>query len=112
MQNIQCSHRQLIVDGKAIDFSHEIKDIKLYENLILILLMVPKGVINNRNVYAVDVRNKSIVWRIEEPDLIYQDSPYTNFEKFSDRIVIGNWNGISYEINEKNGTRIQGIQTK
>ncbi|MEG6585188.1 hypothetical protein [Dendrosporobacter sp. 1207_IL3150] len=112
MQNIRFENKQLIVDEETIDFSHKIKDIKLYENLILILFIVPKGEINNQNVCAVDMNNKSIVWRIQEPDFIYDDSPYTNFEDLSEGIVIGNWNGISYEINKKDGSRIRGIQTK
>ena len=112
MQKIRYDNKRLIVDEEPIDFSHTIKDIKIYKNLILVLLTVPKGEINNQNVYAVDVRNKSIVWRIQEPDSIYDDSPYINFDNFFGEIVIGNWNGISYEINSQNGNKIRGIQTK
>lgn len=112
MQNIRYYDKQLIINEESINFSYNIKDIKLYEDLILVLLKIPKGEINNKNVYAVDVRTKNIVWRIQEADSIYNDSPYINFCDFSNGIVIGNWNGVLYEINKRDGSRIRGIQTK
>jgi len=112
MMDIRYINNHLFIAGDTIAFSSTIKSIKLYEDLILVLLRVPKGEINNQNVYAVNIKNKGIIWRIQEPDLIYNDSPYTNFANVFDGIVVGNWNGISYEINKHDGSRIRGIQTR
>ncbi len=112
MMDIHYVNNQLFIAGDSINFSHSIKSIKLYEELVLVLITVPKGEINNQNVYAVNIKDKDIRWRIQEPDLIYEDSPYTNFDDLSDEIVVGNWNGISYEINKNDGSRIRGIQTR
>ena len=110
--DIYFNNDQLILEGIYIDFPHCIKNIKLYKDLVLVLLSVPKGIINNQNVYAVNIKTKKIVWRIQEPDLIYDSNPYMNFYDSSECIVVGNWNGISYTINEDDGSRIQGIQAK
>lgn len=103
---------QLLLDGHFIDFPGSIKSIKIFKDLVLVMLTVPKGIINNQNVYAVSVNNKKVIWRIQEPDLIYDNSPYMNFYDAADAIIVGNWNGIAYTINEYDGTRIQGVQTK
>ncbi|HBF37152.1 MAG TPA: hypothetical protein DDW50_07510 [Firmicutes bacterium] len=112
MADIYYINNQLFIDGETIDFSHIIKSIKSYEELVLVLITVPKGEINNRNVYAVNIKNKAIIWRIQEPDLIYDDSPYINFDDLSDSILVGNWNGIFYEISKYDGSIIRGIQTR
>lgn len=109
---ISYSGNQIIIDGYPIQFSIPIKEIKLFEDLVLVLLTVPKGIINNRNVYAVNRINKKIDWEIQEPDLIYNDTPYVNFMDFIEGIVVGNWNGIAYLIDPKDGSIIKSIQTK
>lgn len=110
--DVRYDNTQLWLEGNPIDFSDPIKRIKLYKDLVLVLLHVPKGITNNQNVYAVNIKTQKVVWRIQEPDQIYASSPYMNFHDSSEYIIVGNWNGISYEVNEDNGSIIRGIQTK
>lgn len=109
---VSFSNNILTINGNQISFDESIKDIKEFNDLILVLLTVPQGKINNRNVVAVSKNTIGILWIIEEADLFYDDCPYTNFIDNSDEIIIGNWNGISYIINEQNGHKIKGVQTK
>ncbi|MFD1739551.1 hypothetical protein ACFSCX_24010 [Bacillus salitolerans] len=110
--SINYDGNQLFIYGKSLSFNDPIRSIKEYKNLVLVLLAVPSGKINNRNVYAINREDTDIYWQIEEPDLIYEDCPYTNFIENNNQIIIGNWNGITYLIDEKNGKRIGAIQTK
>lgn len=113
MLQISFYDNELRIDfSNSIKFPYKIKDIKNYRNVVLVILKVPHGTADNRNVYAVSTLDKRILWQIQEPDKIYQDSPYMNFVDNMESIIVGNWNGISYEINEQDGTIIRGIQTK
>ena len=49
MMDIRYINNHLFIAGDTIDFSYTIKSIKLYEDLILVLLRVPKGEINKHD---------------------------------------------------------------
>jgi len=110
--NLSFSDKTLFIDTRSKKFAYPIRDVKEYKNLILVLFTVPKGEIDNRNVIAINNMTLELVWRIEEADLIYEDCPYINLIDTSDVIIIGNWNGILYKIDDSNGRILEGIQTK
>jgi hypothetical protein len=112
MEKIYFQMNKLILDDEVVEFSKPIKEIKVYKDLVLVLLRIAQGEINNQNVYAVNTSSKKIVWRIQEPEFIYEDSPYINIIDCSNGIIIGNWNGISYQISEIDGRVIKRKLTK
>jgi hypothetical protein len=71
----------------------------------------PKGVINNRNVYAVADCGE-IVWQVEENGAVYEDSPYTNMAVKTDGLHLYNWDGMDVLIDAATGKILKQAQGK
>lgn len=93
----------VIFDGQPIDLPHYADEALEYQNLIIIKIEPPSGIIYNRNVFGVSKDGK-ISWQIEEsPHSTLSDKPYINIFVQGDDLIAANWNGVSYCVNPSNG---------
>ncbi|MEE9444899.1 MAG: hypothetical protein V3V19_04460 [Cocleimonas sp.] len=58
----------------------------------------------NCNIFAVDGKGK-IKWQIEEsPHGTEVDKPYTSISIMENKLIAGNWNGVDYVVDIKDGS--------
>ena len=91
--------------GKKEIFSREfqIKQVLEIAGYCVILTDVPKGRIDNENVFCINLKG-DLIWRISHTEHLYQDSPYMNMEKdIDDTILLMNWDGGNVKVNVLTG---------
>jgi len=108
------SNRLMLANGCSIIFEYPIADAKSTQSLIVVLLDVPLGTRDNRNVYAIN-DNAELLWRIERMsnlDLIGQ-CPYNGIMTVNEEsVTLYNWCGFSVVVNIHTGTIISSLFTK
>jgi len=73
--NVSYKDRKLTIDGSSIEFTHEIRQIEIVENKIIVLLSIPQNENTLDNIYAVS--NKAdVLWRVESLVVDYPRLPY------------------------------------
>lgn len=96
----------LIVDGKKKRFTHEIKEISVLKDKILVLLSIPqddKETIDN--IYAVSYDGE-IIWRVESLKKLYSSQinlPYEYMTVNGSEIQATDFYGRRYFIDIENG---------
>ena len=94
----------LLIAGQPISLPHPVKEVLHNNDRLLILVEPPPDVIFNRNVFALSMHGERL-WQIEEsPHGAEVDKPYINLHCDKNGLVIaGNWNGLSYSVDLRNG---------
>lgn len=104
--NILFNQKELTVNNNRISFSHEIKDISVLSDKIIVLLDIPysdNDTINN--IYAVSYMGK-IIWRSEDLKQLYPKQinlPYDYITVYEDIVQAVDFYGRRYFINVENG---------
>jgi hypothetical protein len=100
-------------NGSKIEMVDEIKDYKILENIIIVLLKHNGEAIFNENVFGLDTNTGKIIWQIPEIPLWHPDSPYTaiNIEDKM-RVFVFNRSGLEVYINYKTGSIIDKVFVK
>lgn len=98
------SNKELTIDGNIVDIPHSIEEALTYHDFIIVRVKPPAGIIFNRNVFGVE-SDGEILWQIEEsPHGTQEDKPYVNvYISKNNKLIAGNWNGVSYSVNSENG---------
>jgi hypothetical protein len=97
----------LLPSGKTIRFDYPIDETLQRDDLIVVLLRVPKSVRLNENVFGVSERSEHILWQIQPQRHISDDSPYTELYHDKGRVGAHNWDSSLYIIDPSNGTVIE-----
>jgi hypothetical protein len=63
--------------GRKITLEANASQLLELGKIIVVLLLVPQGSINNENVVAFDRESGRLLWRIPVRKHVYRDSPYT-----------------------------------
>jgi hypothetical protein len=92
-------------------FGGEVAQSINHANNSIVRIDPPKGVINNRNVYAVSDCGE-VIWQVEENGAVYEDSPYTNMAVKTDGLHLYNWDGMDVLIDLATGKILKQAQGK
>jgi hypothetical protein len=95
---------KLLVGDQCIELPHEICEVLRFQNLIVVRVDPPAGVVFNRNVIALTESGAS-AWQIEEsPHGTEADKPYVAIRVETDgTLLASNWNGVDYVVDADSG---------
>jgi len=82
---VSCKNNRLTIDGESIEFSHEIRQIEMFENKIIVLLSIPQNDNTRDNIYAVS-DTADILWRVESLTAKYLELPYEQMVIHGDEV--------------------------
>ncbi len=92
-------------NGQTVMFPHRIKECRLVDNVIVVVLDVPPDVSMTENVYGVSPGGE-ILWQIERTPGMSTD-PTDRFEGITGvspgKVQITNWNGIAAQVDIHSG---------
>lgn len=97
----------LVLTNDSIGFEYDIKEVKLFKSLLIILLDVPENSKIDDNIYAVSLRGK-ISWKVQMPEkkgfFKKKYIPFKEINLTNDNGIIGiNYKGESYAIDPLRG---------
>ncbi|MBI4846793.1 MAG: hypothetical protein HY810_10055, partial [Candidatus Omnitrophica bacterium] len=75
-------------------------------DIYIVKLSITGDRIYNRNVFGVNEQGEKI-WKIEEPDSVEEDSPYTDILFENGELIICNFRGKDYVYDIDTGRRIK-----
>lgn len=102
MDEISHSQNRLSIGEVTVELRHPIKEVLMHNEMVIALLDVPSGTIDNRNVLAFD-QTGSPLWAIEASDDEGRDNPYMSVESQNGELIAEAWNGIRYVADEDTG---------
>lgn len=105
--NFRIENGILRTNSFSRSFNYPIGDVKLLNNVYIVLLKLPKGSKEVDNVYGVDKAGK-IIWRIQsikDAFGIMQNTPYVSVDIDEIKnLSVTNFFGMKYYVNFKDGT--------
>lgn len=102
MTEISVGGNTLRIGSQTVKFDYDIDDLVQLNGMIVVLLNIPTGETNNRNVIGID-QNGSIRWRIEELDSERADKPYVEIDVSNGELVVDNWMGVQATVDVDTG---------
>lgn len=116
MKNKKINHNQLLITTsnlffKKIEFLFDIRQIEEINDIVIVRLDIPLGVIFNENIYAVSADGE-ILWQIPKMSHVYEDSPYVNMLVKGENIELYNWDGTILLIEPATGKILEKGYTK
>lgn len=103
MTEVTHSGRTLRINGTAITVRHPIKTVVDVDSIVIVLLQVPTGEVDNRNVIAFDSDGDQL-WEIEpSPHGTEDDNPFVALTTDAGSVVAQTWNGIEYVVDIETG---------
>ena len=99
----------LIIGEKSRQFAHLIRDVKLCEDKIIVLLEIPFSDDEINNLYAVNEKCE-IVWQAEKLEKLYANQvllPYEQMVIADNIIIVSDFYGRRYYINSNDGKIIE-----
>ena len=106
------SENKLILDtGRQVSFKHDIDKVVSFDNVVVVLLKMPSGIIFNENVFGVSLDGQ-IRWQIQSllPDM--EDSPHINIKRSANGLDAYNWSGLKTRVDLKTGKIVDKRITK
>jgi hypothetical protein len=99
-------------DGQQLArFDLPIRKAIAVDDVIVVLLDVPKGVTLNENIFGVACAG-GVIWQIARAQHVYDDSPYTDLLLRDGAAVASNWDGDMVAINISDGSVTKMSYTK
>lgn len=106
MENYTTNNNILKTEEFILPFDHDIADVKLVNNMFIILLRIPKGSKEVDNLFGIS-SNGNMVWRVQsvqEAFNIQHNTPYIAVDIINDAMIqVTNFYGMRYGVNPKNG---------
>lgn len=102
---IKVNKNELSIDSKIIKFNYDIRDTKVDNNQVIVLLSIPFNVDEIDNIYAVSLDCK-INWKVESLSIINPNGnnlAYENMFLNNDELTATDFYGRRYFINTTNG---------
>lgn len=88
--------------GITIPFQHNIAELLVFPEVIIVRLDIPYRVLFNENVYGIS-HEGNLLWQIPKIDHVYQDSPYTGMKIMNNELILCNWDGLDVTIDPITG---------
>ena len=98
---IKINKNELSIDKNTIKFNYDIRDIKVVDNQVIILLSIPFGV-EISNIYAISLDCK-IIWKVENRKPNRRNLPFENIFLNNRILTATDFYGKRYFINITNG---------
>lgn len=112
MTTIETAGETLDIDGTRVRFRHPIKDVVHAEGVIVVLLDVPPGSIDNRNVIGVSEDGERL-WEIDPiSDDPTADQAYVNLYEKGGGVWVGNPIGAECRLDPATGNLTEKLQKK
>ncbi len=95
----------ILSDGHSVTFPHNIWNVEKANDVFIVLLKVPSGVVMTENVFGVSEAGE-IIWQIERIPLTstWPANRYTGINEHDDQTVnVFNWNGHEVKIDIHTG---------
>lgn len=99
---IKINKNVLSIDKNIIKFNYDIRDIKMVDNQVIVLLSIPFDVDEPSNIYAVSVDCK-IIWKVESLKPNGNNLPFENIFLNNGVLTATDFYGRRYFINTTNG---------
>ena len=74
---IKINENELRIDKNTIKFCYDIRDTKIVDNIVIVLLSIPVGVDEISNIYAISLKCK-IIWKVENRKPNRRSLPFEN----------------------------------
>lgn len=100
--NVSYNEKILIINGYSIEFSHEIRQLELVKNKLIVLLSIPQNDNTLDNIYAV-TDTADVLWRVESLVVDYLRLPYEQMVIHGDEIRATDFYGRRVFISENTG---------
>ncbi len=98
----------LVLNQEEVNLPYPVVQVLDFNDFVIVRVEPEISEIYNCNIFAVDGRGK-IKWQItESPHGIEVDKPYTSISIMENKLIAGNWNGVDYVVDMKDGS----IRTK
>lgn len=104
--NISYNGKVLIIDGNSIEFSHEIRQVEMIKNMVIVLLAIPQNDNTLDNIYAVSGK-ADVLWRVKSMLVDYTRLPYEQMVIHGDEIRATDFYGRRVFISENTGEIIK-----
>ncbi|MEH7124835.1 hypothetical protein V7122_20650 [Bacillus sp. JJ1532] len=109
MDSVTFAGNELTIGKNNLQFDKSIQEIKVVNNVVIVLLNIPMDDHTLDNVYGVSFNGK-ILWRIQEPNKELIGSlryPYVGISHIENKVGVIDFYGRRFFIDEMNG-RIRG----
>lgn len=104
--NISYKEKTIIIDGNSIDFAHEIRQVEIIKNKVIVLLAIPQNDNTLDNIYAVS-DTAEVIWRVKSLVVDYPRLPYEQMVIHGDEIRATDFYGRRVFISENTGQIIK-----
>jgi len=94
--------KNIIVHGNSIDFSHEIRQVEIIKNKVIVLLEIPHNDNTLDNIYALS-DTAEVIWRVKKLIVDYPRLPYEQMVIQGDEIRATDFCGRRVFISENTG---------
>ncbi len=94
---------ELTIDKNTIKFRYDIRDTKIVDNQIIVLLSIPFNVDETSNIYAISLDCK-IIWKVESRKPNENNLPFENIFLNNGVLTATDFYCRRYFINTSNGT--------
>lgn len=104
-EQIKINKNILTVNNTEIIFDHDIRDVKIFRDLIIVLLAIPFNETELDNLYAISKQGK-IAWRVQALDTVFPNQnnlPYEQIHVNKNEITATDFYARRYFINHLNG---------
>ena len=81
----------LYLNGKELSFKFRVKNVLKFQTVIVVLLEVEPGNVENRNIYGLDFQGNRM-WQVADISYKGQDSPFTAIRNVDGLLRASNWN--------------------
>lgn len=99
---IKINKNELRIDKNIIKFSYDIREIKIVDNQVIVLLSIPYNVDETSNIYAVSLDCK-IIWKVENLNTNGNSLPFDNMFLSNGVLTATDFYGRRFFINTTNG---------
>lgn len=104
-EQIKINENILTINNIDVRFDHNIRDVKICGDLIIVLLAIPFNETELDNLYAISKHGK-IVWRVQELNIVFWNQnnlPYEQMNVNENEITVTDFYARRYFINPLNG---------
>ena len=100
---------KLIINDIKISFDYHIKDTLKISDMLIILILRPKGISSNKNVFGISIIEKKIKWQIEKlfPQDNNENCPFVGIKYFNNQLYLNNWCDVYLIVDPLTGKTIE-----
>lgn len=102
MTEINVAGSKIEISGVTHEFEHEVEEVVEVAGIVAVLLSIPTGETDNRNVVGFDVHG-SFLWKIDRLYSDKEDIPFVYLGVSDDKLIAETWMGLRVTIDPETG---------